>query len=793
MRKIKIFIASAILLLTFSTVLTGQSNVKNKQVKTNTISLDEFEIEEKGLTSYYTGLLGKQMPFILSISLRKFGYQIKWTQELINQSTIDQQSKYRQKEQGADQNLLLNNKVKYSITGVFYNWNETNLDIQIFLNKVMDNGDLLLLNDYQLSTYDLYELNSSLNTIATQINRDILNSNASEKRKSLAVFCYKITPFEESKTDNYISGDMTLSVYYNIKGFGFPGIKMIDWETAKKACENNQQRTQVQHSKQLNADLLLSGKIEYLDNLGNFRVYPQIFIASKKSTITIPGPIKNKSRYYDIEKQVSEYILEVLAALIDEEGIFNKTLLSALIENNIDLKLSETQKYYYQLEFKVAATLSYSVLEIEKNNKEALLWLAKCKTELGEYDEALSICEKIETDNPLWTDIHFQKGIIFQYQENNDDALKAFYKVKELNKNYPYVNYQLGFTFYFNRDYNNAIHSFIDELKQGNKDLYSLYYLSLSYLENGIQQLNYEDKTREYVNASKIALDAQIILDEETGDLLKEEFANLRYLILQEYGVTSYKHGNYEKSVLLFTDMNNIYPDNYGLDMLRFSYSALNDFNNVDRVINQGLENNLYTDTVYFQQAQHLRAFKDSAGNYSVIKLTAAMGYLDTYLATNNNQAEALRLKGSTYFRLGLLKQAKDQYLLAHQYELNTVQKAKILLDIAEISIMKGEYNDVIKTLNKLENRDWIPGDRASNSIRCLDLYLSIAAKYMLNQNIKDEQATLEEYTKTNTLTGWSYTTFDKWIDREDNGLSHSQKKFLSSLTASMKNRTRAY
>lgn len=792
MKTVVKYISTWLVLLAFGQIITAQSSLNRGETLLSTISLDEFVIEEKGKSNYYTGLLSKQIPFMLSIPLRDYGYQIKWTQQLIAESAIDQKNKYRQQEQGIDNNLLINNGVLYTITGTFKFINETNLDIDIQLSSLSENGTMESLNNYILYIYSLNELNSGLNSIGAQINREIQASKSADKNKTVALVCYDIIPFEGAKVDSYLSEDMALSTYYNIKDYALPGIAMVDWEIAKPGCGNPFKLTLIQRSKNLDADLFIHGEIKYLDALGNYRVTPQIFIKSKNRSVIIPGPVKNNMKFYDLQRQTSSYIIFLIDEIIDDDGKYNTQFLNILLDSDASFKISEIEKYYYEEKFEVAAILSQSILQIDPNHKDALFWLAKCKTQLHEFDEANQIFTLLATSYPEWPDVHFQLGIIYKAQTKDDLAVEEFEKVMELDDQYPDLNYQLGLTYYLKKEYDRATDSFEKQLAQNNNDVESWYYMALSFLEKGIEKEDYDEKINAYKQANETVLSAQNVFFGDSGYMM-EDLKNLRYTILQEYGNTTYKAEKYEESILYFKESIKINLDRYGLNMLRFNYSNLDEYEEVDMIINEGLENGIYQYKIYFDQAQDLRAYKDETGNYSSIKLEMSLVYLDKYLEFSLNNPEALRLKGSTYFRLGLLDHAIEQYLLSHQFENDPIQKSKILLDIAEISIMKGNYHEALENLDKLKNRNWIDGDRSSNSIRCLDLYLSIASKYLLNQEIGEEEAILEEYLEKNTLTGWSYTTFAKWIQNEDNGLSRSQVNFLKNLTKMMESKTFEY
>jgi hypothetical protein len=139
------------------------------------------------------------------------------------------------------------------------------------------------------------------------------------------------------------------------------------------------------------------------------------------------------------------------------------------------------------------------------------------------------------------------------------------------------------------------------------------------------------------------------------------------------------------------------------------------------------------------------------------------------------------------------LDQAIHQYEQAYKYERDRLVKTSVVLNIAEVSIMNKDYEKSLASLDKIEIGEWVIGAREDNSNLCLYLYLRIAAKYLLNQNIDGLYSILENYLNDNTLTGWSYTTFEKWIKHEDNGLSNPQIKYLSDLTQLMEERTRDY
>lgn len=790
MKKKIIIIVCCITLILSDYVNYGQSSNQTEGKQKRTIALDEFKLVQKETSDYYTELLGRQIPFMISFSLRDFGYQIKWTEQMMEQRSLEVQLQYRQNEEETIHEILSVSGVNYLVSGSFFLRDETNMDIEIILKRVMEGGQLEILNYYGLPIYSLDDLYYELKSLGSKIHADITESLMASVTKTMAFVKFSTHAFENQEIDPLFPEDVTYSLYYDLKDF--TKIKIMDWEMAEKKLAGHDPQDIHESSTMLEADVYVDGVIDYFNSDGDYRILPRLYINSEKCTINIPGPLKRSSDYFEVQSTYS-YLINLLDELIADNGTFNKGLIKILKDKDVPNLEEWANNYYSNREYEMAAILINSVLQDDQDNQDARLLLAKCKTELFEYDEAFELCGIIELNNPGNTFVPFQKGMIYKYKQEYDSAVIEFNKVKELDENFENINYQIGLVHYFNSDYPEAINSFNEQASQNPGDIELRMMLALSYLESGIEALDYHDKHEAFNNAYEAAKLANQLCKSNLKCTSTAEIENIIYSILGEHGSTAFYDKKFLEAVELFREMKKIKLNVYILDMLRLCYSNLEDFNELESVISEGMDSRFYSDTIYFQQAQYLRSIKDSIGNYSRAKLTYAMHFLDEYLKINENQSIALRVKGSTYFRMDSLDKAIELYEQAYDYEKNEQAKASIILNIAELSIMNGHYHKSLENLNKLEITEWSVFDRTANSNRCLDLYLTIVTKYLLDQDIQEETTTLNKFIDENTLTGWSFTTFKNWLNADNNELTRNQRSFILDLTIKMERRTKSY
>ncbi len=105
------------------------------------------------------------------------------------------------------------------------------------------------------------------------------------------------------------------------------------------------------------------------------------------------------------------------------------------MKNLVSVYINLYNLYTEKAESEKAVEMLNKVLELDPNNKEALLQLAKHYEGKNEFDKALPFYERLIVLDPENTDILFNQGVLFSKNKATDKAIENFEKIIQINPN----------------------------------------------------------------------------------------------------------------------------------------------------------------------------------------------------------------------------------------------------------------------------------------------------------------------------------------------------------------------
>jgi tetratricopeptide (TPR) repeat protein len=103
--------------------------------------------------------------------------------------------------------------------------------------------------------------------------------------------------------------------------------------------------------------------------------------------------------------------------------------------NMISAYINLFNLYTEKAESEKAVEMMNKVLELDPQNKEALLQLAKHYEGKNEFDKAMPLYDKLVAIDPSNTDILFNQGVLFSKNKSTEKAIENFKKIIEINPN----------------------------------------------------------------------------------------------------------------------------------------------------------------------------------------------------------------------------------------------------------------------------------------------------------------------------------------------------------------------
>lgn len=103
------------------------------------------------------------------------------------------------------------------------------------------------------------------------------------------------------------------------------------------------------------------------------------------------------------------------------------------LKNLISAYINLFNLYTEKTENDKAVEMLNKVLELDPNNKEALLNTAKYYENKSEFDKALPFYERLVVIDPENTDILFNQGVLYSKNKSTDKAIENFEKIIKIN------------------------------------------------------------------------------------------------------------------------------------------------------------------------------------------------------------------------------------------------------------------------------------------------------------------------------------------------------------------------
>ena len=771
----RILINSAIIAcLVFSYINTQAQSKSVKSSDRFVILIDEFEqnnIQNKG--DYLSKKLSFQIPYLISSSLEKSDIQIKWYGEIASEQRSSVKNQYSTSFNNikVDPQTLAYYDIDYRIKGEYALFNGT-YDVRV--NIITYNENKQPVRDTTIShlieNRDNIELAMVL--LSNKIKDYIKKPDQQRKIKKIGIFEFDQQFKKGQPNDKYIGKDLSFSIYYDLTE---SVSKQTSYELKNFIQDSIKYTVNRNLLKERNLDAAIGGNITYVDDSLNVTVEPYVLIKKPEVKIVLPTLYGNAEYYYLMSEGLYSATNEILTELIDENSKWNDKFLNTLKLTNYNSLIDNAETYVFLEKYALAEVLLQKAYEIDSDWKYYYLnGLLKAYT--GDLNNALSMYNKALKLNNQAVEVYYQKGFLYDYFENYDSSIVNYQKIEQLDPNYPLLYNYLGLSYSLLEDYENSINAYTEQLSKDTVDSETYMGLAISYYMLALDSTQTESEYNELMTKSVQTLDKMMSL---YGD--DEYVTGNCYDIFVSMGIDQYYIYNMDLALNLFKKAHQIYPSLDTYELLRLVYNELADFEKADSLIDQGLEFDVYTDSIYYTQGEDLRY--TNYINKNNMYYEKALEYFDKYLEMQPENSIAMRKKGSTYFRMHQYNSAIEYYRKAQKLENNLVEKSMILLDIAEVQVLNNSAADGLIALKEINNYlDKLP-EKNRKEITVLQQYLNIVINKIIGNNTEADEVRLQNQLKDIYIERWSFKTFKNWLDSDENNLSDDLVNELRSLT----------
>ncbi|WP_436516331.1 tetratricopeptide repeat protein [Ekhidna sp. To15] len=367
-------------------------------------------------------------------------------------------------------------------------------------------------------------------------------------------------------------------------------------------------------------------------------------------------------------------------------------------------------------------------------------------------------------------------GHVYNDIGESEQAVSYFMKAEEIQPNYKNTSLFLGYNFYALQNYDSAIIYFRKTLNTGNRTPVDK--------KEAIKYLGYSfHNTLSYDSADKYY-----------KMLLKLEPANssVKYNLSKTHtirGIDFYFDDKFNRALQEFEIAKSFDAQNATIyDYLRLCYNGLFRFSNSRQLIEKGLEDGVFDEDIYFNQAEDL-AVQIYDNKVPANKLEAIANEIYFQL---DRDIELHPQRSAAYFRYGNIltyfghPDESIGYLeKALEYDPSNLSSR---LDLTEAYIIG---NQPSKTLDVNDSYDYEQLKLDSNEFdldrnHTLLLFYTIVAKIILDQKYDVELKGFENLlTRGTSINSWTFDPFERWISTAS--LSQEKTKEIKRLTKRIK------
>ena len=306
---------------------------------------------------------------------------------------------------------------------------------------------------------------------------------------------------------------------------------------------------------------------------------------------------------------------------------------------------------YFEQDLWIDAILYFfKVLQLDTNNLNAKLALAKSLIQINEFKDAEDILKSVINIYPNNFEIYYNLGICYYNSGFYNEAIKKFSQAILLNTSQANIYYFLGLTYNKTNSYKQALESFLKCVKLNP-------YNGLAYFEIGnIYQLifkkdlaiTYYKKAKKTIDSADLNLKLGLIYYENNefqnaiGPLKEYILQNFYdWDVLYTYGKALLHTNRYPEAIDVYLRLIDEFPDNenYYFDLAE-SYYQLNDFNNA--LIN-------YKKVLSFNEENYTVLFKIGTLHNQLNQFYDAESYLNEAIHCGEPNKELLMQLGMCY------------------------------------------------------------------------------------------------------------------------------------------------
>ena len=249
-------------------------------------------------------------------------------------------------------------------------------------------------------------------------------------------------------------------------------------------------------------------------------------------------------------------------------------------------------------------------------------------------------------------------------------------------------------------------------------------------------------------------------------------------------GMDQLEAKDYQEAMKSYTKANNAYKTRSGYDGLKELYYLNREFAKADSLLESGLADSIYSETIFEDNAYRLRGMAQQEkkdGLYDKAYMSEAINYFKKVKKLKPAEGTLENLIGISYEDCREYDSAIVHYQTAILLE---PEQPHYYLNLAETQILAFKAADAIKTLAGLSRQQ-----KALAPNLVIYYYLKIVASKLSNIDTKEDEQALAELFKSqeHISSRWDFTTFINWAEDSRITMLKSARAEIKDLTKEVK------